>query len=172
MYLQTKQLIEKSVTTDKTANKREITFSQKDVTQIILAKAAMHTGVKLLLKNSNIKKEDIKKMFIAGAFGSHIDKVSARMIGIFPEIDLDKIVVVGNAAGTGARMCLVSKKAKEIAENISEKVSYLELGIDPDFQKIFLNSHILPYADLDEFPEISKILKDHGNYPAVPPPKF
>jgi len=160
------------VPSDQTANKRDIIFSQKDVTQIILAKAAMHTGVKLLLKNSNIKKEAIQNVFLAGAFGSHINKVSARMIGIFPEIDLDKIIAVGNAAGTGARMCLVSKEAKESSNKISEKVTYLELGIDPDFQKIFLNSHIIPYADLDEFPQTSKILKDHNNYPTIPPPKF
>ena len=69
-------------------------------------------------------------------------------------------------------MCLVSEEAKRIVKEISKKIGYLELGIDPDFQKTFLNSHILPYADLDEFPETSKILKQHGNYPATPPPKF
>ena len=160
------------VPSDETKNTREIIFSQKDISQIILAKAAMHSGVKLLLKNYNIKKEDIHKVYLAGAFGSHINKESARMIGIFPEIDLEKIIIVGNAAGTGARMCLVSEEAKRIANEISKKIDYLELGIDPDFQKTFLNSHIVPYADLDEFPETSKILKQYGNYPAIPPPKF
>lgn len=160
------------IPSDETENTREITFSQKDVSQIILAKAAMHTGIKLLLKNYNIKKEDIHKVYLAGAFGSHINKESARMIGIFPEIDLEKVVVVGNAAGTGARMCLVSEEAKRIVKDISKNVGYIELGIDPDFQKTFLNSHIVPYADLDEFPETSKILKQYGNYPATPPPKF
>lgn len=95
---------------------QDITFSQKDVNQIVLAKAAIHTGFKILFKNYNIKREDIHILFIAGAFGSHINKESARMIGIYPEINLDKIVVVGNAAGTGARMCLVSEKAKFLAE--------------------------------------------------------
>lgn len=160
------------VPSSETANKVKIIFSQKDITQIILAKAAMHTGVKLLLKNYNIEKDDIQKVFLAGAFGSHINKESARMIGVFPEINLDKIVAVGNAAGTGARMCLVSKKAKEIADMISKKVNYFELGINPDFQKTFLNSQIIPYADLDEFPEVSEILKKHGNFPAAAPPKF
>lgn len=160
------------VPSDETRNTREITFSQKDISQIILAKAAMHTGIKLLIKNYNIKKEDIHKVYLAGAFGSHINKESARMIGIFPEIDLEKVFVVGNAAGTGARMCLVSEEAKRIVREISKNIGYLELGIDPDFQKTFLNSHIIPYADLDEFPETSKILKQHRNYPATPPPKF
>lgn len=150
----------------------EITFSQKDVTQIILAKAAMFTGIKLLLKNSQLKKEDIKTVFLAGAFGSHINKESARIIGIFPEVDLEKVEVVGNAAGTGARMCLASDKSKDEAEEISKFVNYLELGVDPDFQSTFLNSHIIPYADLDEFPETSQLLRDLGHYPENPPPKF
>lgn len=160
------------VPSDKTGNKKEIIFSQKDITQIILAKAAMHSGVKLLLKNYDIKKEKVHKVYLAGAFGSHINKESARMIGIFPEMDLEKVVIVGNAAGTGARMCLVSEEAKKLVEEISKKIGYLELGIDPDFQKTFLNSHIIPYADLDEFPETSKILRQYDNYPDSPPPKF
>jgi len=160
------------VPSEKTGNNRKITFSQKDINQIILAKAAMHTGVKLLLKNYNIKKEEIHEVYLAGAFGSHINKESARMIGIFPEVDLDKVVIVGNAAGTGARMCLVSEEAKKTVEEISKNVGYLELGNDPDFQSIYMNSNIIPYADLDEFPEVSKILKEYGNYPESPPPIF
>jgi uncharacterized 2Fe-2S/4Fe-4S cluster protein (DUF4445 family) len=160
------------VFSDETGNKKDITFSQQDVSQIILAKAAMHTGIKLLLKHYGIKKDDIHKVYLAGAFGSHINKESARMIGIFPEIDLEKVIIVGNAAGTGARMCLVSEEAKNLVEELSRKIGYIEIGNDPDFQKIFLNSNIIPYADLDEFPEISKILRQHGNYPEEPPPKF
>lgn len=55
---------------------------------------------------------------------------------------------------------------------MSKITNYLELGIDPDFQKIFLNSNIIPYADLEDFPEMSEILKEFGNYPEIPPPKF
>lgn len=154
------------------AIKEDITFSFKDVNQVVLAKAAIQTGFKILLQAMNIDKSDIETLFVAGAFGSYINKESARMIGIFPEIDLSKIKVIGNAAGTGARMCLVSESAKKIAEEYSTKIKYLELGINENFQKIFLNSNIIPYADLDEFPEMSEILKKYGNYPENPPPKF
>ncbi len=155
-----------------TANNKDITFSQQDINQIILAKAAIHTGIKLLLKNYPLSMESIREVFIAGAFGSHINKESARVIGLFPEIDLDKITVIGNAAGTGSRMALVSNATKEISEEISKKVQYLEIGNDKDFQSIFLNSHIIPYADLSEFPEVSNLLKKFHNYPTTQPPKF
>lgn len=160
------------VPADESGTKEDITFSFRDVNQIVLAKAAIHTGFKILFKSFNVTKEQVDKIYIAGAFGSHINKESARMIGIFPEIDLEKIQVIGNAAGTGARMCLVSDCAKENAENLSKTTKYLELGIDEDFQRIFLNSNIIPYADLDEFPEMSSLLKRYGNYPENPPPKF
>ncbi|HMF30942.1 MAG TPA: ASKHA domain-containing protein [Candidatus Lokiarchaeia archaeon] len=160
------------VPASESGTQEDITFTQRDVSQIVLAKAAIHSGFKLLFKRFNLKNEDIQTLYVAGAFGSHINKESARMIGIFPEIDLNKIIVVGNAAGTGARMCLVSEKAEILAEQLSKTVQYLELGIDPDFQKVFLNSNIIPYADLDEFPEMSQKLKELGKYPENPPPKF
>ncbi len=160
------------VNASESGTKEDITFSQKDVNQIILAKAAIYTGFKLLFKHYNIHKEDVHELLVAGAFGSHINKVTARMIGIIPEMDLNKIVVVGNAAGTGARMCLVSDATKRISETISRNVRYLELGVDEDFQKVFLNANTIPYADLEEFPEMCTILKKTGNYPEVPPPMF
>ena len=143
----------------------DIIFSQADVRQIILAKAAMRAGIEILLKKYNIEKGNIQHLFIAGAFGNYIDKLNARFIGIFPEIDLNKVVPVGNAAGTGARMCLVSKEAKKIVEEISSNIKYIELGADKDFQNTFLNANYLPHADLESHPEISKKLKELGNYP-------
>ncbi len=150
----------------------DITFSQKDVRQIVMAKAAMQTGVLTLLRRLEIPKEKIKHLYIAGAFGSHINKESARVIGIIPEINLDTVETIGNAAGTGARMCLVSKYAKKLVEDISKKVEYIELGADKNFQNTFLNSNSLPYADLARYPEISELLKKKGNYPKKLPHLF
>ncbi|MHA1379362.1 MAG: ASKHA domain-containing protein [Candidatus Helarchaeota archaeon] len=143
----------------------DITFSQADVRQIILAKAAMRAGIEILLQKYGLTKDDIRKFYIAGAFGNYIDKENARFIGMYPEIDLDIVDSVGNAAGTGARMCIVSKTAKKIVEEISKKVIYVELGAEKDFQNAFLNANYLPHADLDKHPEISKRLKELGNFP-------
>jgi uncharacterized 2Fe-2S/4Fe-4S cluster protein (DUF4445 family) len=150
----------------------DITFSQKDIQQLILAKAAMQTGVLTLLRTLNIPKEKVKHLFIAGAFGSHINKESARIIGIIPEILLHNIQSVGNAAGTGARMCLVSKQAKKTAETISKQVEYIELAADANFQNTYLNSNFIPYSDLSRYPETSELLKKYGHYPEKPPHIF
>ncbi len=160
------------VPASESGNNQDITFSQQDVNQIILAKAAIHTGIKLLLKNYPLEMKSIEIVFLAGAFGSHINKESARTIGLLPEFDINKIQVIGNAAGTGSRIALVSDREKTTSERISEKVEYLEIGNDKNFQNTFLNSHIIPYADLTEFPETSNLLKKNNNYPKIPPPKF
>ncbi|MDD1779415.1 MAG: ASKHA domain-containing protein [Candidatus Helarchaeota archaeon] len=160
------------VSADETKFQKDITFSQKDIRQIILAKAAMQTGIKILLKHYNINKADIEKLFLAGAFGSHINKESARMVGIYPEIEFDKVVSVGNAAGTGARMSLISNLGKSLADEISNKVVYVELGADKDFQRLFLNSNFIPDADFSDYPKTSEILKKYGTFPKVLPPKF
>jgi len=153
---------------EQSVTKEDITFSQTDIRQIILAKAAMRTGIEILLKNYGLKRKDIEKLFIAGAFGNYINKENARIIGMYPEIDLNKVIYVGNAAGTGARMCLVSKNAKKMVEEISRKITYVELAADKDFQNNFLNANFLPHAELEKHPEISKILRESGNYPDKP----
>lgn len=147
----------------------DIVFTQKDIREIQLAKAAIHTGTMTLMKKRGIVEEDIDILFIAGAFGSYIDPKNARIIGMYPEIALDKIRVVGNAAGTGARMALTSKKARKTAEEISDKVTYVELAAEPNFQAEFFNSNALPYADLTRYPETSELLKKLGKYPKKPP---
>ncbi|MHA1694062.1 MAG: ASKHA domain-containing protein [Candidatus Helarchaeota archaeon] len=170
--IQDKDGYEYIIVSNDNENKKQITFSQKDVNQILLAKAAIHTGIKILMKQYGISKEDIQQFYIAGAFGSHINKESARIIGLFPEINLNKIKFVGNAAGTGARMCLLSKKMKKEAEIIAKSVKYIELGNDPNFQKEFLSSLFIPHANLSDFPKTSELLKRHGNFPEKLPPLF
>ncbi len=144
----------------------DITISQKDVQEIILAKAAIHTGTEILMQVFGVNEKDIDRFLIAGAFGSHIDIDNARIAGVFPEIELEKIQTIGNAAGTGSRMCLTSKPMREIAE-LFEYVEYIDLASQPSFNDVFVKSLYLPYEDLDRYPITSKILKEIGNYPEL-----
>lgn len=142
----------------------DITISQKDVQEIILAKAAIHTGTEILIQEFGVNEKDIDKFLIAGAFGSHIDIDNARVAGVFPEIELDKIQTIGNAAGTGSRMCLLSKPMREIAE-LFEYVEYIDLAAQTNFHDVFVKSLYLPYEDLSRYPQTSELLKEVGNYP-------
>jgi len=136
----------------------DIVLLQSDIQEIQKAKAAIYTGASLLMKKLNISPKDISKAFIAGAFGTYIDPTNAKTIGLFPDMT-NETIQVGNAAGTGARMILLSKDAKKKAEEIQKMIRYLELATDPDFQKEFISALYFPHLDLNRFPNIVKALK-------------
>lgn len=126
----------------KTENGKPIYLTQRDIREVQLAKAAIFAGIKILLKEVNIPLEDIQEIFLAGAFGSFIDKKSAVRIGLLPNLPLKKIESVGNAAGRGAEITLCSNKMRELSQEISKKVKYVELSSRPDFQEEFIKAMI------------------------------
>ncbi|MEM4520717.1 MAG: ASKHA domain-containing protein [Candidatus Bathyarchaeia archaeon] len=157
---------------DETAIGKDITITQKDIREIQLAKAAIHAGCMILMRKMGVRELDINALFLAGAFGTYINPESARIIGMYPEIPLNRVHVVGNAAGTGARMCLVSKSMRRKVEEIHKTVKYVELAAEPDFQTEFLNSQFLPYADFSRYPETISMLKRLGRNVREPPSIF
>jgi len=117
-----------------------IYLTQRDIREVQLAKAAIFAGIKILLKEINISQEDIQKILLAGAFGNFIDKKSAIRIGLIPYLPLEKIESVGNAAGRGAEITLLSEKTREICEKISKDIKYIELSSRTDFQEEFVEA--------------------------------
>jgi len=157
---------------NETTTGKDIVITQRDIREIQLAKAAIHAGCVILMEKMNIKESDISMLFLAGAFGTYINPESARIIGMYPEIPLNKIHVVGNAAGTGARICLISKSMRKKAEELRRIVKYVELSAEPDFQAEFLKSQFLPYADFSRYPETISMLKRLGREVKKPPQIF
>ncbi len=115
----------------------DITITQRDVVAIQLAKAAIRSGTELLLSATGLVKDDLAKVIIAGAFGSHLNLESALSIGLLPAVAKDRFENVGNAAGTGARLTLISRSEREMTERIARATRYLELTAEPDFSRTF-----------------------------------
>lgn len=145
-----------------TAINKNVTITQADIRELQMAKAAMRAGAEVLLKRMDLKKEDIKTLFVAGAFGNYIDPESARTIGMYPEVPLERIKFVGNTAGTGSRMCLISNDMRKYAEIVSKTVQYYELGVDPNFQEEYIKATFLPHKDLDRQPIVAETLRRLG----------
>ena len=124
-----------------------ISINQRDIVEIQLAKGAMRAGIEILLENAGVDFTDIDKIIIAGAFGSYIDPKNVINIGMFPNVELNKISQVGNAAGIGAKMALISKAQRKISEDIGEKDDYLELTVFPSFADHFASGVIFPSPD-------------------------
>jgi len=132
--------------------RRDIVISQKDVREIQLAKAAIYTGCSILMKKKGVTVDDIEHFYIAGAFGNYLNPENAKFLGMFPEISTDKIKFVGNAAGAGARMALLSREVRRVAAKVAREVGYVELALEENFQKEFASAMYFPHKDLDRFP--------------------
>jgi len=146
----------------------DIVITQRDVRELQKAKAAIHTGASLIMRRLGITENNIKTLYVAGAFGNYIDPENARTIGMYPEIPIERIKFIGNSAGTGARMCLISKEEREYAEYIvKNKIKYFELAADPEFQTEFINSTFLPYRDLSKYPITAEYLHRLGKIKQV-----
>ncbi|MDI6639664.1 MAG: ASKHA domain-containing protein, partial [Methanocellales archaeon] len=89
---------------------------------------------------------------------TYMPKENAQVIGLIPDIPLDRVKDIGNAAGVGSKMALISKNARLRAEIISKKVGYVELSGRKDFQDEFMDAMFFPHANLDYFPHVKKLL--------------
>ena len=121
-------------------NNNPIYFTQKDVREVQLAKAAISAGIKILISEKGIKYEEIDKIYVAGGFGNFMDIHSTINIGMLPKELEQKVCSIGNAAGSGARMCLLSKEQKKKAIQIKKDTTYIELSSRGDFQEYFMDS--------------------------------
>jgi uncharacterized 2Fe-2S/4Fe-4S cluster protein (DUF4445 family) len=135
----------------------DIVITQKDIRQIQLAKGALYCGCKLMMRRMGI--ESVDQVKIAGAFGTHVDRGKALIMGLFPDCEVDRIVSVGNAAGDGARAALLNRKKREEANWVSRNVQYIELTVEQDFQQQFMEAMQIPHMN-DEFPHLEGIVPD------------
>ncbi len=129
---------------DESDAERNITFTQKDIRQVQLAKGAILTGCTILLGESNLDEKDIDVIILAGAFGSYIRPESALGIGLLPKVNVNKILQVGNAAGEGAKVLLLSSEIRQLGEKIVSNIKYVELANHEKFQSVFIESLKFP----------------------------
>jgi uncharacterized 2Fe-2S/4Fe-4S cluster protein (DUF4445 family) len=125
------------------AGEPEIVVSQNDIRAIQLAKAALYAGARLLMDRLGV--ESVGRVTLAGAFGSHIDPVYAMVLGMIPDCPLDRVGSAGNAAGTGARIALLNRKARAEITDVVERIEKVETAIEPRFQEHFVAAMAIPH---------------------------
>ncbi|MDK2980333.1 MAG: hypothetical protein PWQ55_680 [Chloroflexota bacterium] len=118
---------------------RSVTLSQQDIDQVLLAKGAIRAGIDVLMDALEVAPQEIDEVVIAGAFGSFMLPEQAIRIGMLPPVALERIRAVGNAAGLGAQMMLVSHSTRREAEALAARIEYLELTLYPDFDVFYAN---------------------------------
>jgi len=131
------------VTEEEREGHSAITITQNDVRELQLAKASIRAGIQGLLEEAEVRDQELEKVFVAGAFGSYIDIVSAVTIGMLVPLPLDRFVQVGNAAGIGAKLVLLSRQKQKEAEFIAKTAKYIELANSRKFQQFLVEGSFL-----------------------------
>jgi uncharacterized 2Fe-2S/4Fe-4S cluster protein (DUF4445 family) len=137
--------------------------TQEDVRAIQLAKAALHAGAQLLMDHLGVTTVD--EIHLAGAFGSHIDTRHAMVLGLIPDCDLSRVASVGNAAGTGALIALLSRASRTEIEEVVRRVEKIETAVEPSFQAYFVDALAIPHKT-SPLTNLSKVV----SLPARPAP--
>jgi uncharacterized 2Fe-2S/4Fe-4S cluster protein (DUF4445 family) len=142
-------------------NTVEMRITQNDVRAIQLAKAALYAGIALLMDRLGI--EQVDRIRLAGAFGSHIDVRYATILGMLPDCDLSHVRSAGNAAGTGARIALLDATSRDVIEELVRRIEKVETAIEPRFQQHFVEAMAIPHKTAP-YPHLRKAV-------ALPQPK-
>jgi uncharacterized 2Fe-2S/4Fe-4S cluster protein (DUF4445 family) len=142
-----------------TATGRDITINEDDLAIFIRSKGAIYTAADALLARAGLDFTDIRQLFISGGFGNYVDVGNAVLIGLFPDLPMDRFQFIGNGSLLGARMCLLSREALADAEEVAQRMTYVDLSTDSKFMNDFTSSLFLPHTAVEKFPSVMKLLK-------------
>ena len=121
-----------------------VQLTQVDIRELQSAKSSVATGVQVLLEHMGVNSEDVDAVLLAGSFGSSIDPQSARVLGLVPDLPLERIRFVGNVAAEGAKMALLSFRERQVAYDLARRVEYVELSSRADFNDLFVEGLAFP----------------------------
>lgn len=140
------------------ATGKAISIDENDIKNIIHSKGAIFTGIQTMLKETGFKKSDLKHVFIAGGLGTALNIRSSINIGLLPDLDEKCFEFLGNTSITGAKMCILSSSALDKAELLANKMTYLDLSVNPTFMNNYSSGLFLPHTDIELFPSVKEIL--------------
>jgi len=122
-------------------------LSQRDVRELQFGKGSIATGIKVLMDVMGVTATDLDEVLLGGSFGSYLNPESAKIIGLVPPVEVDRILSVGNTAGEGAKMSLLSFRERQVAFELPEKIEYVELSGRSDFNDSFVS--VLAFPELE-----------------------
>jgi len=125
----------------------EIVFTQQDIREFQLAKGAIRAGQMVLQQQVGIEDDDLGEVVLAGAFGTYIDLKNARLVNLVPPIEMGRLRSVGNAAGVGAKLALLSTRQRSLAERIGAGTEHIRLSGLDEFQKAFTHAMRFPHIN-------------------------
>ncbi|MCX6683788.1 MAG: ATP-binding protein, partial [Methanoregula sp.] len=138
---------------------KDIVITEQEIKNLIMSKASIHAACVTLMEEAGVTRHEIATIYVAGAFGNYLDKKNATIIGLIPEIELDKVKNIGNGAVTGANLALINRKERKILDEIARKIAYIELNAEASFMDEYTSGTFLPHTDLTLFPMVQKLIE-------------
>ena len=132
---------------EESGSDKPIVLTQRDVRELQFAKGSIAGGIDVVMQELGVEADELVEIYLAGSFGSYINPQSARIIGLVPPVPVDRIKAVGNAAGEGAKIALLSFRERMVARSLPQIVEYHELSGRGDFNDSFLA--VLQFPELD-----------------------
>jgi uncharacterized 2Fe-2S/4Fe-4S cluster protein (DUF4445 family) len=143
--------IKRFILAAKSSMHREVYLTETDIENIITAKAAIFAALKILLERLDLHFSDIRKFYLAGAFGNYLNIQNAITIGLIPNISRERIVFVGNTAIEGAKIAALYQEAFFEIDRIREMTTYYDLMGADDYIEEFQKALFLPHTDIELF---------------------
>jgi len=122
-------------------------LTQRDIRELQFAKGSIATGIKVLMDILGVSADDLDEVLLGGSFGSYLNPESAKIIGLVPPVDVDRIIAVGNSAGEGAKIALLSYRERQVAFELPSRIEYIELSGRSDFNDSFIS--VLGFPQLE-----------------------
>ena len=123
-------------------------LSQRDVRELQFAKGSIATGIQVLMDILGVTTADLDEVLLGGSFGSYLNPESAKIIGLVPPVEVDRIIAVGNSAGEGAKIALLSYRERQVAFELPSRIEYIELSGRADFNDTFVAVLQFPRLEL------------------------
>ncbi len=120
-----------------------IEVTQRDVREVQKAVAAVYSAWRILMRRKGLSYEDLKGVYLAGTFGSHVDPSDAIEIGLIPSVDPGKVISLGNTALSGAKLFILSEDAFNRFNKLYSMATYVDLARDPEFSDVFIEGTYL-----------------------------
>jgi uncharacterized 2Fe-2S/4Fe-4S cluster protein (DUF4445 family) len=114
-------------------------LTQRDIRELQFAKGSIATGIKILMDILGVTPGDLDEVLLGGSFGSYLNPESAKVIGLVPPVDVGRIIAVGNSAGEGAKIALLSYRERQVAFELPARIEYIELSGRSDFNDSFIS---------------------------------
>ncbi|MGQ9573734.1 MAG: ASKHA domain-containing protein [Thermoguttaceae bacterium] len=143
------------VSAQESGAQRDVVLTQADVENLIRTKGSIYAAADSLVQSVGVSFTDIRKVYIAGAFGNRLDISSCVTIGLLPDVPPDRIQFIGNSSVAGAKLVMLSRAMFEEVQTLRDRITYRELIVDPAYMERFTSACFLPHTDLARFPSVS-----------------